>query len=154
MAAACTPGTKELLRTLHFPACSGAGHACDVTMSIYTATGKNSFLHCYIVTTGAGAKRLRKGVFSLERLQRFDTSRGGGKEIKANQSAFNARRRRSERSPTEPAPVRKGIKHSTDVSGFLHRKHFKAYIGKIRHSGCSRYSCCTEKKKCRGTNRS
>lgn len=42
---------------LHFPACSGAGHACDVTISIYTATGKSFFLHCYIVTDGAGAKR-------------------------------------------------------------------------------------------------
>lgn len=44
-------------KSLHFPACFGAGHACDVTKSIYTAAGKNFFLYCYIVTNGAGAER-------------------------------------------------------------------------------------------------
>lgn len=149
-------GTKELWKTLHFPACPGAGHACDVTTSIYTATGKHFFLHCYIVTTGAGAKRLRKGVFSSERLQRLDTSRGGGKDIKAKQSAFNARRQRSKRSPnrTRPGEKRDKTQHrcqrispSRALQG-LHRedKTFRLFALFMLHR---------EKKKCRGgTNRS
>lgn len=47
--------------------------ARDVTAGIYTATGKRSFLHCYVVTDGAG-----KGVFSLQRLRRFDVNRRRG----------------------------------------------------------------------------
>lgn len=49
---------------LHFPACSGARHACDVTISIYTATGKNFFLHCYIVTNRGRRKRERERLLS------------------------------------------------------------------------------------------
>ncbi len=48
------------IKSLHFPGCPGAGHAGDVTISIYTTTGKNFFLHCYIVTNGAGAEPGRK----------------------------------------------------------------------------------------------
>lgn len=68
---------EEKKKSLHFPACPGAWHACDVTISIYTATGKNFFLHCYIVTNGAGAKRGETNASSsrFNILQQFDTKR-------------------------------------------------------------------------------
>lgn len=62
---------RKKLESLHLPACLGAGHACDVTISIYTATGKNFFLHCYIVTNGTGAKPGEKRLL-LETVKHFD----------------------------------------------------------------------------------
>lgn len=58
----CTIWTKKQRKkklSLHFPACPGVGYVRDVTISIYTATGRNFFLHCYIVSTGTkpGEKR-------------------------------------------------------------------------------------------------
>lgn len=53
----------------------------DVSASIYTATGKHSFLHCYIVTNrGRGEVAEVFLVLSLE--QRFDSDTGGNKSKK------------------------------------------------------------------------
>lgn len=50
------------------------GRVYDVITTINASAGKNFLLHCYIVTSGAGAER-GKSVFSLENLQQSDTKR-------------------------------------------------------------------------------
>lgn len=110
-------------KSLHFPACPGARHACDVTISIYTATGKNFFLHCYIVTTGAGAEpggRKRRSLSLSRSIYNILTPNHQKKKPDPRQSEKTSE---VERKPAEPNRTRPAEKErdktSTDVSGFL-----------------------------------
>lgn len=145
------PKTKK--KSLHFPACFGARHACDVTISIYTATGKNFFLHCCIVTNGAGAKRGEKAS-SRSNIYNILTPIGGCKKNQNKTAPIRVKCEKtaqSEHSRLNPPRREKKDKPNTDVSGFLHRKRFKAPIRKIRrHSAVYTVHAAPKKKKMLG----